>query len=317
MLDTMSYFPNFSWTGRNDGDGPEHARWFSTIAPFPFHILDEEPQIVDLSHTVTLLGFASDEGVRRNHGRVGAAEGPHAALTALGSLAVHHETPTYDAGIITVDDGDLEGGHNRLSTTVARIASTKSMCIVVGGGHETAYGTHMGLVEASESPSIGIINFDTHFDLRTANQPTSGTSFKQISQEVDPFNYTVIGISRPNNTRVLFDEADALGVRYITDDELRGTDVADIVAWAASQVDILHVSIDLDVLPAAVAPGVSAPAAVGVDLNTIRNGLAACMRTGKVRLIDIVELNPTYDVDNRTAKVAARLISDATQWLEA
>ena len=90
----------------------------------------------------------------------------------------------------------------------------------------------------------------------------------------------------------------------------------EIVAWAASQVDILHVSIDLDVLPASVAPGVSAPAAVGVDLNTIRDGLAACMRTGKVRLIDIVELNPTFDVDNRTAKVAARLISNATQWLE-
>ncbi len=312
----MSYSPNFSWTGRNDGDGPEHARWFSTITPFPFNPLGTEPHNEDLANSVTLLGFASDEGVRRNHGRAGAAEGPQAALTALGSLAVHHEISTFDAGIIAVDDGDLESGHQDLTTAVSRIASTNSTCIVVGGGHETAYGTHMGLVQAANGASIGIINFDAHFDLRTADQPTSGTPFKQISREVDPFNYTVIGISRPNNTRVLFDEADALDVRYVTDDELRRTGVEEIVAWAASQVDILHVSIDLDVLPASVAPGVSAPAAVGVDLNTIRDGLAACMRTGKVRLIDIVELNPTFDVDNRTAKVAARLISNATQWLE-
>ncbi|OFO48285.1 formimidoylglutamase [Corynebacterium sp. HMSC073D01] len=317
MLDTMSYSPTFSWTGRNDGEGPEHARWFNTIKPLPFNPLEEnssldEATAKELSHSVTILGFASDEGVRRNHGRVGAAEGPNSAFTALGSLAAPAETRAYDAGIISVTDADLEGGHKALSTAVAAITSTDTTCIVVGGGHETAYGTHMGLVRSSDSASIGIINFDAHFDLRTADRPTSGTPFKQISQEVDPFHYTVIGISRPNNTKVLFDEADALGVTYVTEDELRHADIAEIISTAARDVDILHVSIDLDVLPAGVAPGVSAPAAVGVDLNTIRDGLAACMQTGKVRLIDIVELNPTYDIDNRTAKVAARLISDAT-----
>lgn len=315
----MSYSPTFSWSGRNDGDGPEHARWFTTISPLPFNPLNEQsatsrPSLPTTS--VTIVGFASDEGVRRNHGRVGAHEGPAKALTALGSLAVHHSIPTFDGGIISVDGEDLEGGHQALTQAVSSVTGAGSTCIVVGGGHETAYGTHMGLVRSVGEARIGIINFDAHFDLRTADRPTSGTPFKQIAEAVDDFRYTVVGISRPNNTRVLFDEAERLGVTVVTDDELRRQSVEDIIAMAARDVDILHVSIDLDVLPAAVAPGVSAPAAVGVPLNTIRDGLAACIHTNKVKLIDIVELNPTYDVDDRTAKVAARLVSDATSLIE-
>ena len=72
----------------------------------------------------------------------------------------------------------------------------------------------------------------------------------------------------------------------------------------------IHLSIDLDVLPAAVAPGVSAPAGLGVDLPLIHAICVALAATGKLRLVDVVELNPTYDVDGRTARVAARLIND-------
>ena len=64
-------------------------------------------------------------------------------------------------------------------------------------------------------------------------------------------------------------------------------------------------------LPAAVAPGVSAPAGFGVDYAALRAMVAAVASTGRVALLDVVELNPDFDVDNRTAKAAARLIDDA------
>ena len=54
----MSDFTSSPWVGRNDGPGPEHARWHSTIQD-----LDE----LDDAPGVALIGFASDEGVRRNH----------------------------------------------------------------------------------------------------------------------------------------------------------------------------------------------------------------------------------------------------------
>lgn len=73
----------------------------------------------------------------------------------------------------------------------------------------------------------------------------------------------------------------------------------------------IHLSIDLDVLPAAVAPGVSAPASFGVEFALLRAMVSAVAATGRVALLDVVELNPAFDVDNRTAKAAARLINDA------
>lgn len=294
-----------AWSGRVDGSGKEHARWNSTVVALDAAAGDPG---------VAIVGFASDEGVRRNHGRVGAAAAPDVIRGALGGLAIHHDLPLYDSGTVEVLDTDLESGHAALSSAVQAIVEGGHVAIVLGGGHETAFGSHMGLRAALSGQQIGIINLDAHFDLRTADEPTSGTPFKQIADAVgSDLHYSVFGISRPNNTRVLFDTADALGVRYTLDDALAATSILEcenMIRAAARDVDQLHLSIDLDVLPAGVAPGVSAPAAQGVELAKIRAMAKAAAATGKLRLVDVVELNPEFDIDGRTAKVAARLVDD-------
>ena len=120
--------------------------------------------------------------------------------------------------------------------------------------------------------------------------------------------------SKPNNTKVLFDTADELGVTTVLDTELAEMTVREAAERAVNAVagdKPIHLSIDLDVLPAAVAPGVSAPAGFGVEYAKLRAMVAAVAATGRVALLDVVELNPDFDVDNRTAKAAARLIDDA------
>ena len=305
-VDAPAYSPAPEWSGRSDGPGPEHARWHSVIRPLDVDNPQAQPG-------VALLGFASDEGVERNHGRPGAAAGPEALRNALGSLAVHHEHALYDAGTITTQSTDLEGAHERLSTSVEALSAAGHLPIILGGGHETAFGSHRGAFHA-KGP-LKIINLDAHFDLRTADVPTSGTPFKQISELVGrpDFDYTVLGISRPNNTKVLFDEAADLGVTISLDEELLTMNVEQLRAHAeqlCAGTAPIHLSIDLDVLPAAQAPGVSAPAGLGVDLPIIRELAVSIAATGRLALVDVVELNPSFDLDNRTAKLAARLIDD-------
>lgn len=305
MTDTFEQRPSLSaeWSGRDDGPGSEHARWHSAIKPFG----------TDDTAGVALLGFASDEGVRRNGGRVGASEGPAAIRSALASLAIHHEAPLYDAGTVTVCGADLESGHDELSSRVRELVESGHLVIVLGGGHETAFGTHRGLLQTGPA-TVAIVNFDAHFDLRRDDRATSGTPFRQIADlRASDFNYTVMGISRPNNTRALFDTAEDLKVGIVTDKELTAMSPAEcarLAVEATADHDIIHLSIDLDVLPAAVAPGVSAPAALGVELTRILAMASALASTGKLRLVDIVELNPRYDNDERTAKVAARIIEE-------
>ncbi|MEQ9999158.1 formimidoylglutamase [Corynebacterium sp. KPL4015] len=292
------FTPAPEWSGRSDGPGPEHARWHSVINQAE-------------SAPVTLLGFASDEGVLRNGGRQGAAAGPAALRTALGSLAVHHGHALADAGTITTQADDLDGAHEALSDKVEELVRSATLPIILGGGHETAFGSHRGLFRARGATSI--INLDAHFDLRHADHATSGTPFTQISQLTDDFDYTVFGISRPNNTAVLFNDADKLGVNYTLDEELLNLTPAEcgaLATQATASADKVHLSIDLDVLPASTAPGVSAPASLGVAYERIRALAVAIAATGKLALVDVVELNPTFDIDNRTAKAAARLIDD-------
>lgn len=305
-VDAPAYSPAPEWSGRSDGPGPEHARWHSVVRPLDLNNPGAQPG-------VALLGFASDEGVERNHGRPGAAAGPAALRGALGSLALHHPHPLYDAGTITTQGTDLEAAHQRLSDAVESLSRAGHLPIILGGGHETAFGSHRGVFRA-QGP-LQIINLDAHFDLRTADVPTSGTPFKQISELVgrEDFDYSVLGISRPNNTPVLFDEAAALGVTVVLDEDVLTMDRAQLRATIdsiCSGAKPIHLSIDLDVLPANQAPGVSAPAGLGVPLNIIRELALTIAATGRLALVDVVELNPQFDTDSHTAKLAARLIDD-------
>lgn len=306
------------WSGRNDGDGDDHRRWHQAI------VLQS-----DIAQTVkdktVLIGFCCDEGVRRNNGRLGAAKAPAALRRALSPLAFHGDrNSVFDAGDVGVCGTDLESAQDRLGGRVAALLDGGNFVMVLGGGHETAYGSYLGLAASAAVPRplnpkdhgrIGILNLDAHFDLRADAMPSSGTPFLQISDAEAAagreLSYAVVGISEPNNTSALFDTAVRLGVKYLPDEHCGVPELASVrefVRGFIESVDVLYLTIDLDVLPAAVAPGVSAPAAYGVPFEVIHAICRQASESGKLALCDVVELNPAFDVDDRTARAAARLV---------
>lgn len=300
------------WRGRTDPEA-DALRWHQCIRP-----LTE-----DATTGVALLGFACDEGVRRNHGRPGAAGGPQAIRAALANLAWHRVRPAYDAGDVVCADGDLDAAQARLAANVADLLAAGHLPVVLGGGHELAFGSWQGIAahlaerSAAGTPlRLGVINFDAHFDLReAAHGSTSGTPFAQIADGCAardwPFRYACLGVSRAANTRTLFQRADALGVLVCEDHEITGERLPAIFATLDAFIadcDVLQLSIDLDVLPAWEAPGVSAPAAHGVPLALLEPLVAHVRASGKLALAELAELNPHYDIDGRSARVAARLV---------
>lgn len=295
-----------AWTGRTDGDGPGHLRWHQ-------HIVTASPG--ELPGAVALIGFCSDAGVLRNQGRTGAAAGPAALRTALSPMAIHEHRTLVDLGDVVVESDELEDGQDRLALAVAQAMEAGALPIVLGGGHETAYGTGSGLLQyaaANPAARIGILNLDAHFDLREEVQRTSGTPFLDLARKMQgqdrEFNYAVLGISRPGNTKALFDKAEELGVSYLLDTQCQLAESQRFVADFLEHIDLLYLTIDLDVLPASVAPGVSAPAGFGVAYEVIRAVCQQVVASGKLAVADVVELNPRFDVDARTARSAARLV---------
>ncbi|HEY8701109.1 MAG TPA: formimidoylglutamase [Arthrobacter sp.] len=314
--------PPQPWTGRFDGDGGEYRRWWQAVsrytpgtdgaaAPASLRATAHGP-----SRPAVLLGFASDEGVRRNKGRPGAASAPAALRAALGPLAFHLDRAVSDAGDVAVRGGAMEAGQARAGLAITSMLDAGRLTVVLGGGHETAFASYLGIAGSEAvrgGMRLGVLNLDAHFDLREAPQPTSGTPFLQMAEAEAAagreFRYAVVGISEPNNTRSLFSTAERLGVKYLLDEDCTAERVRSFVAEFIGRLDVLYLTIDLDVLPASVAPGVSAPAAYGVPLPIISAVCRQVVESGKLLHVDVAELNPDLDIDGRTAKVAARLVN--------
>lgn len=335
--DSGLWTPAPAWSGRDDGPASAHRRWHQAVQllhePVAAHGVSGHVPSKHGPSPAVLLGFRSDEGVRRNKGRPGAAEAPDAIRGALASLAFPADAEVIDAGNITVADTDLEGGQRRLGAAVTAVLDSHAasaaaptgnalhsggLAVVLGGGHETAFGSYLGLAGSAAvraGARMGVLNLDAHFDLRADPVPSSGTPFRQMA-EIEAaagrkLQYGVVGISEANNTPALFEAAASLDVPYLLDEDcgvLQQDSVRAFVRRFLDSVDVVYLTVDLDVLPAAVAPGVSAPAALGVPLEVIHCVCRQVAESGKLAVFDVVELNPKFDVDGRTARVAARLV---------
>lgn len=265
-----------------------------------------------------ILGFACDVGVKRNKGRLGAKQGPTAIRRALANLAAPRTLiPFTDLGDIEVEGDDLELGQDTLAQHVSQALLQHNRLIVLGGGHETAYGSYLGIRLAYPEKRIGIINLDAHLDLRNIgeNGPSSGTPFNQI-RKLDPkgFDYLCLGAAKESNSEALFARAKDWGVNIVFDTDL----LADPYCAKAkidaliSRSDIIYLTVDIDLLPHYQAPGVSAPAIRGVAFTTVEfiisQILSACKDFGTpLPLADFVEVSPPHDKDDLTAKCAAIL----------
>lgn len=325
MSTTNFYRPPVAWTGRIDGTDEETLRWHQHIQLVDVLGGGKFPVLKPHQRGIVFLGFASDEGVRRNQGRTGAAAGPAALKAACANFPVHFD-PTQlviiDAGDVVCYEQALEPAQELLCGVVLAIKKAGYLPILLGGGHEITFGHAQALyahLYTSEPDAIlGLVNVDAHFDLRQEGS-TSGTGFWQLSEyskELErPFHYLALGIQTNSNTQQLFRIAGELDAQYVDADAFHLQDRALLQAAISQfikQVDQIYLTIDLDVFAAAFAPGVSATAYNGIRPDGL---FLECYRTilqsGKLAGLDIAELNPELDIDNRTAKLAAGLLFEA------
>lgn len=304
------------WQGRPDT--PDSACLFQVINLLN---LEKNKPKQHTDRAFAIIGFCCDEGIRRNLGRVGAAEGPRVIREFLARLPIQQPQITcYDVGNITCIDGNLEDAQQALGEIVAELLTHNITPIIIGGGHEVAWGTYQGIEKAFPKKQLGIINFDAHFDMRPImknNQGNSGTPFLQIAKSQATkglhFDYNCIGVQPTANTKQLFDTAASYEVHTILADDLHQNENDKCIRFVKriiEQNDIIYTSLCLDVFAAAYAPGVSAPQPFGLTPWQILPYVRQLATSGKVVCYDIAELSPPFDGDQRTAKLAASFVFD-------
>lgn len=245
-----------------------------------------------------LLGMPDDTGVRMNGGRAGAAEGPRGLREALGRYGVAGPSGWAWPGVFDAGDvrpgATLEETHARVTEAAGRLHDAGLVAVGIGGGHDLTLPFVRALAERSAAPPIGVY-FDAHLDVR--DRPGSGMAFRGLVERCGVRELHAHGVDPYVNT--------AEHVAWFTAHGGRLGVLGPDDAWPSGDV---FVSLDLDVIDASQAPGVSAMNPCGWTVELAERWARSAGRCPGVRSFDIMELAPPLDPSGRTARVAARVL---------
>ncbi|MDZ4766468.1 MAG: arginase [Chloroflexota bacterium] len=289
-------------------------------------------------YPVRIYGVPMDLGQKRR----GVDMGPSAIRYAeLQRILQHLDYNVYDGGNLYapireeiargVDDDPSEGiAYNMLNIgqvcqTIydesCRSIAAGETCIFLGGDHSVSIGTVAAAL--TRSPKVGVLWIDAHGDYNTPQTSPSGSVHGMVVAALSgkcPPALTIGAVRlRPDQlvmigTRDLDPgERDALiadGVKVLTMRSIDENGMATAVHAALNalgDVDTLHISLDMDSLDPTIAPGVGTPVPGGLSYREAHLLMEMLADDGRVRSLDIVEVNPILDTANRTAQIAVEL----------
>jgi formiminoglutamase len=264
------------------------------------------------SANVVVVGCPQDEGVRRNRGRVGAREAPAEIRRALYRYALsesHHHLRLFDAGDVRIS-GELEAVHDALFAVVQQLLSDGKKVVVLGGGNDISYPDCSALASVVSTPLV--FNIDRHLDVRADEPRNSGTPYRQLLTErwISPALFHEVGINSFTNSTAYRQYVEGIGARIHYLGEVRDAGAAATVAAivAEASCDGIFWGFDLDVVHAAEAPGVSDPNPMGLTAREVCEIADVAAADPRTRVIEVTEVNPTYDVGGITSRLAANII---------
>lgn len=236
--------------------------------------------------------------------------GPDAIRDAFNNIEVFH--PQFQIDLASVNIQDLGNIHhtvnveemtNMVNKLTGELIKKDKLLVILGGEHSLTYGTYTAFPK-----DTGYIVFDAHFDLRSeyAGVKLSHAAYlRRVVEKNGAENIIHVGARSFVGEELAFLKEHK--IKTITEKDIRDGKGPKLVNDLLSTFKKTYVSVDLDVLDPAFAPGVGNPEAVGITSRELFDMIYA-MEGHKIACLDIVELNPTYDT-GATASIAAKLMS--------
>ena len=262
------------------------------------------------SAAVVILGCPQSEGVRRNNGRLGAELAPDAIRSQFYKLTPFGiSAKIFDLGDTLIQE-TLEETHDLHTKIVEQVLCDGKKIIVLGGGNDVSYADGCAVANVYGRENWLAFNIDAHFDVRADQPRNSGTPYRQLLEEqlLKPENFYEIGYQSQAASPVYFDYLKESGVNLISLEEFQ---VSSLKSQLQEKLSIFNSQLsifwgfDVDSVRASDAPGVSAPSPIGLTANEFLNlsDLAGTLPQSKI--IEFTEVNPNFDIDNRTSKLVA------------
>lgn len=264
---------------------------------------------------IVILGCPQDEGVRRYGGREGSAAAPAAIRKEFYELTPFNiKRRIFDLGDVNIG-ATLEETHQSHASIVRQVLADGKRLIVIGGGNDISYPDGVAMGSVFGTSDWIAINVDSHLGVRVADQPNSGTPYRQLLEEghLDPKRFIVIGYQTHFCSPIYFDYLRSKGVHRISLELLRSRAESDMELKDMIKQKFVHQSselsvffgFDLSVVRSADAPGTSSPSPLGLRAGEFIQLVKYAASLANTRMIEFTETNPKYDEDRRTSKLVA------------
>ena len=236
--------------------------------------------------------------------------GPDSIRDAFNNIEIFQ--PEFGVDLETVNIKDLGNTKHTVVATemlqmveniTTELRKQNKQMIILGGEHLITLGSFSCFPK-----NTGYVVFDAHYDLRDqyADIKLSHAAYlRRLVEKRGSENIVHVGARAFVKEELAFLTDNK--IKTVSDKEIRDGNGAKLLKDITSTFDSIYLSIDLDVLDPAFAPGVGNPEAVGISSRELYD-LVTALQNKKIEASDIVELNPTYD-NGATASMAAKMIS--------
>ncbi len=202
------------------------------------------------------------------------------------------------------DHGNIE--RNQIKDTIDKIVSSSKIPISIGGDHSIS-------IEIIKSVSkkygpLSLVYFDAHPDFISSIHGYYGSVFYDVLPYIDVNTSIQIGIRTPEKEEI--DNIKKYGLKVITPFDIIRDGMQKIEQTILNKIGKnVYVSLDMDVIDPAFAPGVSVPVPLGLGNTEVALLLKSIAKKG-MRGFDIMEVCPNYDIKDRTSHLASRIIGE-------
>jgi agmatinase len=207
----------------------------------------------------------------------------------------------------------LEQSYSNIRQAVANIPNSVRP-IILGGDHSITDPAIRGMFDRKPNSKIGIIVFDAHFDSRepTVGKEHSGHWMHTLADTIDYAKTVQIGINAPIYSETYLRTAEEAGVLIITPYDVRRQgwkeSIQEAIFHASNEVDGIYLSVDIDSIDLAYAPGTSVPNVGGLMAHEILDAVFEIAAKAPVIGMDITEVSPPLDQNDMTSKLAAQIV---------
>ncbi|MYL64260.1 formimidoylglutamase [Bacillus hwajinpoensis] len=251
-----------------------------------------------------------------------ASENPDAMRRAWRSFRTYNLDEDIDlARLKAIDLGDVKQhvtdirythGQIQQAMVAMREQHPHTIPLTMGGDHSITAMLIKGWKQVHQNETIGILQLDTHFDLRDLSDlgPANGTPIRQVieSHMVEGKHVRNIGLHGFFNSLELKNYADEHGVHYTTMKTVRKKGINHVVQYALAQlektVDTIYLTVDMDVLDISCNPAAPAATPGGMRTEELFDAVQLAGEHPKVKAMDIVCLDPRKDVGEIGVKSA-------------